>query len=124
MKPYADPPPRAFDAWLSALGLRYESTENPPQGILTYEEFCSPGRDLYRPDVRLILEGHGPLYGFWRLHLDGSVSGEPRTVREWLSDLRLTLVDPTHEDLADLDLFLGHDAWWQWSAGKTTTTQS
>jgi hypothetical protein len=44
--------------------------------------------------------------------------GASRAVREWLSHLKMELVDPTPEDLRDLDRVMDHDEFWEWSSGK------
>jgi hypothetical protein len=51
------------------------------------------------------------------------IYGEPRTVREWLSDFEWVIEDPTPSDLEDFDLFLGHDEFWSWSSGKVDTSR-
>jgi hypothetical protein len=79
---------------------------------LTFDEFC------FLPNVRLTKVKETELYSFWRQH--GDVWGECRTVQEWLNDFNWEIVDPTEEDLKDLNLFIGHDEFWDWSSGKVT----
>jgi hypothetical protein len=49
---------------------------------------------------------------------DNAEAWEPRTVRQWLTDLHLKLPDPTPEDARDFDTVMGHDEFWEWSSGK------
>ncbi len=109
--PYAAPQQREFVAWLDALGLVVDGNTPDVKGKLSYDEFLEVTDHL-----RLLKRNDGPLYGFWRAH--GDVWGEPRTVREWLTDFEWGLVDPAPQDIADLDLFLGHDEFWEWSNAK------
>ncbi len=77
---------------------------------MTYLEFC------FLPETTLRKTSEGALYGFWSQY--GDIYGEPRTVKEWLEDIGWQLVEPTEDDLKDLNLFLGHDEFWTWSGGK------
>lgn len=96
-KTYDSPNPRPFSVWLSAMGLVCDSKILQTDRTLTYDEFCS------YPGVRLIKQDDGVLYGFWRQY--GDICGEPRTVKGWLEDLRGEIVNPTEDDLRDLNLF-------------------
>lgn len=77
---------------------------------MTYLEFC------FLPETTLRKVSEGALYGFWRQY--GDIQGEARTVKEWLTDIGWHIVDATEDDLKDLNLFLGHDEFWEWSSGK------
>jgi len=77
---------------------------------MTHEEFC------FLPDTRLRKVQEGALYDFWQQY--GDVYGEPRTVQEWLDSTNQHIFEPTSEDLQELNLFLGHDEFWTWGAGK------
>ena len=110
MKPYSDPQPRSFIGWCQDLGLEAKGKQWPANQIMTYEEFCF----LSETELRRVTEG--PLYGFW--HQFGDVFGEARTVKEWLNDIGWHIVEPTKDDLKDMNLFLGHDEFWEWSSGK------
>ena len=83
---------------------------------MSYEDFC------FFPNTELRKVKDGELFGFWRMY--GDIWGEPRTVDEWLTDFKWSLVDPTTHDLKDLNLFLGHDEFWNWSSGKVEYEQS
>ncbi len=45
-------------------------------------------------------------------------SGYSRKARERFSDFEWELVDPTPEDLRDLDQVMEHDEFWLWASGK------
>ena len=77
---------------------------------MTYLEFC------YLPETTLRKVSEGASYGFWRQY--GDTYGEARTVKEWLDDIGWHIVEPTEDDLKDLNLFLGYDEFWEWSSGK------
>ena len=72
--------------------------------------------------LRIVKTADGPLYGFWGKHR--GIYGKLRVAREWLKDFHWSLVDPSPGDLANLDLFLGHDEFWAWSSGKVETKGS
>jgi hypothetical protein len=114
--PYAIPPPRTFDEWLEAFGLSCERGRPDTVGQLSYEDFCET-----TASARIVRTDDGPLYGFWRAQVDPRHSGEARTVVEWLKDFGWEIVSPTAEDERDLHLFLEHDSFWRWSAGKVET---
>jgi len=110
MQPYPDPEPRSFSQWCSDLGISSQGKTWPDNQMMTYLEFC------YLPETTLRRVSEGPLYGFW--HQYGDIYGEARTVKEWLHDIGWHIVDATEDDLKDLNLFLGHDEFWEWSSGK------
>ena len=111
-RPYPEPEPRSFAQWCDDLGISCDGTCPDAGTILTFDEFC------FLPNVRLTKVKEAELYGFWRQY--GDVWGESRTVQEWLHDFNWEIVDPTEEDLKDLNLFIGHDEFWDWSSGKVT----
>ena len=77
---------------------------------MTYLEFC------FLPEITLRKVSEGPAYGWWRRY--GDIYGEARIVQEWLNDMGWHIVEPTEDDLKDLNLFLDHDEFWEWSSGK------
>ena len=110
MQPYTDPEPRSFAQWCIDLGINSEDRAWPPNQVMTYLEFCS------LPETTLRKTSEGASYGFWCQY--GDIYGEPRTVKEWLDDIGWHLVEPTEDDLKDLNSFLGQDEFWTWSGGK------
>ena len=110
MQPYPDPEPRIFAQWCNDLGISSDGRIWPDDQIMTYLEFC------YLPETTLRKVSEGPVYGWWRQY--GDIYGEARTVKEWLDDIGWHIVEPTEDDLKDLNLFLGHDEFWEWSSGK------
>ena len=111
-RPYPEPEPRSFAQWRADLGISCEGACPDAYTILTFDEFC------LLPNVRLTKVKETELYGFWRQY--GDVWGGSRTVKEWINDFNWKIVDPTEEDLKDLNLFIGHDEFWGWSSGKVT----
>ena len=107
---YPVPGPRTFGEWCFALGLRAQQNPQDTNIVLSYDDFCS----LPETDLRKVEDGE--LYGFWRKH--GDVWGESRTVSEWLKDFDMELISPTEEDRNELNRFLGHDEFYEWSSGK------
>ena len=77
---------------------------------MTYLEFC------YLPETTLRKVNEGVSYGSWRQY--GDIYGEARTVKEWIDDIGWHIVEPTEDDLKDLNLFLGHDEFWEWGSGR------
>ncbi|GGF00777.1 hypothetical protein [Hymenobacter cavernae] len=111
MRTYKEPEPRSHASWCNDLGLVCKGKGCYTNQVLTYDEFC------FLPDTILVKAKEAPLYGFWRKY--GDVYGEPRTVKEWLEDLTLQIVEPlTEQDKQDCHLFLGYDEFWIWSSGK------
>jgi hypothetical protein len=49
---------------------------------------------------------------------NSNVPAAGKTAREWLLDYGGKLVEPTPQDLADLDRVMEHDEFWEWSSGK------
>jgi hypothetical protein len=102
--------PRTFEQWCIDLGIecegRYAGNE-----VMSYDEFCC------FPNVRLWKVQETELYGFWRDGKDVSQSDENRTVKEWLEDMNMEIVDPTQKELNELNLFLGWDEFMDWSSG-------
>jgi hypothetical protein len=43
---------------------------------------------------------------------------EDRTAREWLDVFGWKLVEPTADDLKDLDKSMEHDEFWEWTSGR------
>ena len=110
MKPYQNPEPRKHSEWCCDLGLICEGTGCNTDEILTYDEFC------FLPQTTLTKVSEGPLYGFWRKN--GEARGEPRTIKEWLDDFGLQVVEPVSEqEIKDLDLFVGYDEFMDWASG-------
>jgi hypothetical protein len=115
-KTYQNPEPRTFKNWCDSLGLTpYPAPENIEM-VLSYDVFC------FFPDIELRKEREGELYGFWREY--GDLFGECRTVDDWLRDFEGEIVNPTADDLKDMDLFIGHDQFWEWSSGKVEFKES
>ena len=109
-RPYKAPAPRSYKEWCDCLGLVPYPTPENQEIVLDYDDFC------FYPNVELRKEREGECYGYWREF--GDVWGECRTVEEWLQDFKWEMVEPTVEDMADMNLFLGHDEFWEWSSGK------
>lgn len=112
MRPYPDPTPRSFSEWCQDFGLKAEGKEWPTSQVMAYDEFC------YLPETRFRKVQTGPLYNFWQQY--GDIYGEPRTVEEWLHSIGWHIVEPTPDELKDLNLFLGHDEFWEWGSGIIT----
>ncbi len=49
---------------------------------------------------------------------NSALPGQPRTARQWLADFGWTFPDPTEQDLADLDMVMDLDEFWEWSSGR------
>jgi hypothetical protein len=115
--PFEEPAPRLFSQWCEDFGLECRAGCPEEDKVLSYDEFC------YSPEMKLYKVKEGHLYGFWKNYqMEWS---ECRTVQEWLDEFDLELVDPTPEELNDLNLFLGYDPFHQWSSGIVTgRTQS
>lgn len=97
-RPYDPPSPRAYKNWLDDLGLNCVGNCPLDDKVFNFDEFDS------LPEIKLYKIKDTDLYGFWRQY--GDVWGESRTVEEWLNDLELEIVDPTEEELRELNLFL------------------
>ena len=102
--------PRTFEQWCIDLGIECEGN-CPANEVMSYDEFC------YFPNVRLWKVQETETYGFWRDGIDVRKSGENRTVKEWLEDMNMEIIDPTPEELKELNLFLGWDEFMDWSSG-------
>jgi hypothetical protein len=109
---------RTFPKWCEDLGLECQGKFPDEETIMTYDEFCVV------PDVRLIKVRRTALYGFWRKGVTARYSGESRTVQEWLDDVGLEIVDPTQNELNDLNLFLNWDDFVNWSSGIVTDKEN
>jgi hypothetical protein len=108
-RPYPEPESRTFEEWRIDLGLEYVGNVASDEK-LDWDTFC------FYPEVTLRKTKNSELYGWWRLH--GDNWGECRTVEEWINDFNWDKSDLEEDDLNDLNLFLGHDEFWNWSSGK------
>jgi hypothetical protein len=111
-RPYQEPEQRTFEEWCKELGLEYEGIVDVNK-IIDYDSFTS------MPNVKFTKIKHGDLYDWWRQY--GDKWGEDRTIEEWIKDFDLDIAELEPDDLKDLNIFLGHDKFWEWSNGKLST---
>ena len=113
-RPYPEPEARTFKQWCDDLGLEAQP-ETLIENVLTYDEYCS------MPGVTFRKTKEGTLYDWWRKY--GGKWGEDRTIEEWIIDFNWDINELEKNDLKDLNLFLGHDEFWEWSSGKLSMRQ-
>jgi len=115
-RPYKAPESRTIKDWCDNLGLTPYPVPKNINMVLSYDDFC------FLPNIKLRKEYEGELYNFWRKN--GDVWGECRTVEEWLQDFKWEIIEPTKDDFKDMNLFLGHDEFWDWSSGRINYKKS